>query len=128
VPPQVLYAMSTTVIQAEIGESASLGCYADGIPTPNITWQRGNGIPFQNGLERIRGNTVNLTNIQASDRGIYRCFAQNNVGNAAEYDATVTVNYAPIANTARPGGQYGQAPDRQYEIILECLISGTCLF
>jgi leucine-rich repeats and immunoglobulin-like domains protein 2 len=116
--------MSTTIIAARIGESANLTCYADGIPTPNITWQRGNGVPFQNGLERIRGNVVRLTNIAANDRGIYRCFAQNNVGNAAEYDATVNVNYPPIVQPARPGGQYGQAPDRQYEIMLECLIAG----
>lgn len=122
--PQIVAAESSKWLDVVEGEDLEIRCGAEGIPTPNITWQRGSGEPFQNGLSRASGTTLQLTNVRREDRGVYRCYAQNNVGVAASYDAFLTVNYPPSVKPLREGGYYGQAPDRNYEVMLECVVSG----
>lgn len=60
--PQIVVALSTTIVETVEGSSFNLSCYADGIPKPNITWQRGTGQPFQNGLERWMVRSVTKRN------------------------------------------------------------------
>jgi hypothetical protein len=122
--PQIVVSLSTTIVETVEGSSFNLSCYADGIPKPNITWQRGTGQPFQNGLERWMGNVVPLVNVTRNDRGVYRCYSQNNVGMAAFYDSFVKIRFPPTAKPLRVGGYYGQAPDRNYEVMFECVTTG----
>lgn len=63
-------------------------------------------------------------NVTRNDRGVYRCYSQNNVGMAAFYDAFVKIRFPPSAKPLRVGGYYGQAPDRNYEVMFECVTTG----
>ncbi len=85
-----------------------------------------------------------MVNVTKYDRGVYRCYAQNNVGMAAFYDAFLKIRFPPTAQPLRVGGYYGQgilldvntviinkyykfkivAPDRAYDVMLECITSG----
>lgn len=43
---------------------------------------------------------------------------------AAFYDAFVKIRFPPTALPLRVGGYYGQAPDRNYEVMFECVTTG----
>ncbi|VDQ15017.1 unnamed protein product [Trichobilharzia regenti] len=49
-----------------------------------------------------------IPRVDRYDRGVYRCYAVNNVAGSAEYDVMVEVNYAPHVRVARYKGAYGQ--------------------
>ena len=58
------------------GEKTELRCSASGLPTPNVTWTR-------SGVERMEGNgsaVLSLNNVTEDDQGIYRCTANNSLG------------------------------------------------
>ncbi|VEL17407.1 unnamed protein product [Protopolystoma xenopodis] len=55
-------------------------------------------------------NTLFLPSVNRFDRGVYRCYAVNNVEGSAQYDVMLEVNYAPHVREARYKGAYGQFP------------------
>ena len=63
-----------------------------------------------------------LSKIEADDYGVYRCLADNNVKPTAMQDATLYVEFRPVAKPVQTS--YGQAQNRQFSITIECLITG----
>ena len=67
-----------------------LYCGASGNPAPNITWVKA----FNNGSKSqplYRNPTWNISNIKRTDAGIYRCKANNGVGNPVSHTLMVNV-------------------------------------
>ena len=59
-----------------------LNCTADGNPQPTIRWTR---VPDNNLIFKV----LNITGKQ--EEGLYRCTAENGVGNGATQDVNITV-------------------------------------
>ena len=67
-----------------------LYCEASGRPAPNITWIR----VFENGsVSQVLHRTPawNISSINRTDTGTYRCTANNGVGNPVSHTHTVNV-------------------------------------
>ena len=58
-----------------IGQTMTLTCVSDGVPTPTLTWYKPDG----NQLNRVTAekNTVNVTMYVDQDFGGYKCSANN---------------------------------------------------
>ena len=74
----------------------------------------------------FQGNVLQLTNIRNIDRGMYRCVADNNVRPLATYDATLYVQFRPAVRAVQ--STYGQAQNRMFDLIIECIVAGRQLF
>uniref|UniRef100_A0A7N6AZV4 Neural cell adhesion molecule L1 n=1 Tax=Anabas testudineus TaxID=64144 RepID=A0A7N6AZV4_ANATE len=78
------------------GETLVLECIAEGLPTPDISWQKDGGeLPtsrtsFQNFNKRLK-----ISDVNEADAGNYRCTATNNMG-TAHHIIKVTVKAAPF--------------------------------
>ena len=68
------------------GSSVEFVCEADGIPTPNVTWQR-----YENGnfITVSLDRTYNITPVMFGDEGDYQCVATSDAGSTSEI-ATLT--------------------------------------
>ncbi|PAA53985.1 hypothetical protein BOX15_Mlig034109g1 [Macrostomum lignano] len=110
----------------EEGANVTLKCSATSEPPAHISWIRANGLPLNipGRPQRVYQSEVTLINVTKYDRGVYRCFANNNVGYGAKHDVRIDVNYAPSIRGARLHNLYLQAPERNYEITLECVSTG----
>ncbi|KAL3314264.1 hypothetical protein Ciccas_007123 [Cichlidogyrus casuarinus] len=108
------------------GETLNLNCETNEHPQPNISWSRSNGQPFSlpNSPQRVLGKTLIVPNITQTDRGVYRCFAVNNVYHSVQYSVMIQVNYRPYIRRARVMGSYGQIPDANMNVVLECVVNG----
>ena len=60
----------------------TLSCTADGKPAPNITWTRLSDNSVVNSIIHITGK---------KDEGVYRCTADNGVGDPVTADVFITV-------------------------------------
>ncbi|CAH8444655.1 unnamed protein product [Schistosoma rodhaini] len=122
--PEILPGLTSKIVTE--GDSLTLVCRAQGSPPPMISWTRANGRPLSlpGSPQRIYNSTLHIPRVDRYDRGIYRCYAVNNVAGSAEYDVMVEVNYAPHVREARFKGAYGQAPDGNYDMTLECIVNG----
>ncbi|XP_077344280.1 immunoglobulin superfamily member 10 [Lithobates pipiens] len=72
-------------IIAKPGKMAILNCFADGNPTPEITWLLPNGSRFVSGQMMSKyyagtNGTLIIYNPNKNDAGKYRCAARNKVG------------------------------------------------
>ena len=65
------------------GDVVWLNCTADGFPAPNITWTR---------LSPYRHVRMPIIITGEHDEGVYRCTANNGIGNPATADVFVTVH------------------------------------
>ncbi|KAH8850426.1 Lachesin [Schistosoma japonicum] len=122
--PEILPGLTSKIVTE--GDSLTLVCRAQGSPPPMISWTRANGRPLSlpGSPQRIYNSTLYIPRVDRYDRGVYRCYAVNNVAGSAEYDVMVEVNYAPHVREARFKGAYGQAPDGNYDMTLECIVNG----
>ncbi|OON21876.1 immunoglobulin I-set domain protein [Opisthorchis viverrini] len=122
--PEILPGLTSQIVNE--GEPLRLDCIAQGSPAPKVSWTRANGRPLSlpGFPQRIYNTTLYLPRVDRYDRGVYRCYAVNNVAESAQYDVMVEVNYAPHVREARFKGAYGQAPDGNYDITLECIVNG----
>ena len=73
----------------------------------------------------FQGNILRLKDLGKTDRGVYRCIADNAVRPPAMFDTNLYVNFAPYAQAVQRS--YGQAQNRLFDALLECRISGTVL-
>lgn len=123
-PPSVEQGPSSQTFRVREGTDVELFCAAAGFPQPNITWVRPNGrsIPAPYNRFSVRNQTIVMGNINREDRGVYRCVADNNVRPPAHFDVTIYVEFPPTAKPVQTS--YGQAANRQYDITIECRISG----
>ena len=65
------------------GDNLTLTCNASGMPQPNVSWIKPGG-------QRHNGHMLEVTNINRSQAGEYKCEASNECGNATE-TATIDV-------------------------------------
>ncbi|MFT7806594.1 follistatin-related protein 5-like [Arapaima gigas] len=68
----------------EPGVTASLRCYAEGIPDPQLAWLK-NGMDIATKLSKqlslqANGSEVHISNVHFEDTGAYTCIAKNDAG------------------------------------------------
>ena len=77
------------------GEDVTLYCNATGVPKPSITWQKDNLTINPSADFRISisqdGTQLNITNLNRTDIGEYKCVANNSEGSNTSTPATLTV-------------------------------------
>ncbi|KAM8930742.1 neural cell adhesion molecule L1-like protein [Pelodytes ibericus] len=77
------------------GDVLTLECIAEGLPTPEILWQREKaGLPSERTVLENHGKVLRIKDISEPDHGIYRCLAKNPVG-SDHRDFHVHVEEAP---------------------------------
>ena len=79
-PPSITHIIHDRVVNET--DVVLLNCTADGNPPPSIRWTR---VPDNNPVSK----ELNINGKQ--DEGLYRCTAENGVGNAATKDVNITV-------------------------------------
>lgn len=67
--------VSSSVSKAWIGQTVTLTCVSDGVPTPTLSWYNPEGTKF-NSLQ-AKENTVDVTMNSVKDFGLYNCTANN---------------------------------------------------
>ncbi|KAK7075724.1 hypothetical protein SK128_022420, partial [Halocaridina rubra] len=81
-PPKIVAIDPQT--SAEENDVVSLRCVARGVPTPEVTWYRGNyKVDIEGGGSRFRllsDGSLQIVNIERGDMGEYRCRATNILG------------------------------------------------
>ncbi|XP_035985379.1 neuronal cell adhesion molecule isoform X2 [Fundulus heteroclitus] len=87
---------STSTKMVLRGETLELECIAEGIPTPDISWQKDAGkLPLGRTRFQNFNKTLKISNVNEDDAGDYRCTATNKLG-SAEHVIKVTVKAAPF--------------------------------
>ncbi|XP_033987437.1 neuronal cell adhesion molecule a isoform X2 [Trematomus bernacchii] len=78
------------------GETLELECIADGLPTPEMSWQKDGGeLPSTRTSFYNFKRTLKVSEVNEADGGDYRCTATNNLG-TAYHIIKVTVKAAPF--------------------------------
>ncbi|CAB1333509.1 unnamed protein product [Coregonus sp. 'balchen'] len=76
------------------GDSLSLSCQAEGVPQPSTSWMFGGQT-----LPVSQGGSLNLTNVQTSQGGIYTCVLVNeNTRTQRKRNLTVNIYESPTAS------------------------------
>lgn len=114
--PPIISDNSTRSIITSAGETVVLMCYANGHPTPMVSWRRENNDILPTGGAVYRGNILKIHNITKGDRGTYYCIADNGVGRGARRNVGVEVEFAPEVRVGRE--LYMQA--LQYDADIQC--------
>ncbi|XP_063116338.1 neural cell adhesion molecule L1-like protein isoform X2 [Cavia porcellus] len=92
-PPPETGSESAVVILK--GETLMLECFAEGLPTPQVEWNKlGDDLPKRSETKENHGNTLKIENISHRDKGNYRCTASNFLGTAS-HDFHVIVEEPP---------------------------------
>lgn len=118
-PPVMIDDASTRTVRVKVGETARLTCEATGFPTPRMTWSRADGHLLPSGRENITVQTYVMTGVKKVDRGEYKCFAHNDVGEGQSRSVHLEVEFAPSIEIPRP--RIAQASG--YDAKLNCEIA-----
>ncbi len=78
-PPTIKEA-TTSAAKSWIGQTVTLKCVSDGVPTPTLTWYKPDGSQ----IKRVTAtqNTVNVKMNVDQDFGGYKCDADNGLASA----------------------------------------------
>ncbi|PVD21525.1 hypothetical protein C0Q70_17323 [Pomacea canaliculata] len=89
-PPVIVDAPEN--VGVDIEGNGSLPCSAVGIPPTKLSWRRGDGHPLDTSgrMRQQPSGDLRISDIRATDEGLYTCVAQNPFG-SAEASAYVTV-------------------------------------
>ncbi|XP_063458783.1 neural cell adhesion molecule L1-like protein isoform X4 [Pan paniscus] len=83
---------SITILKGEI---LLLECFAEGLPTPQVDWNKiGGDLPKGRETKENYGKTLKIENVSYQDKGNYRCTASNFLGTAT-HDFHVIVEEPP---------------------------------
>ncbi|CAB1435399.1 unnamed protein product [Pleuronectes platessa] len=78
------------------GETLELECIAEGLPTPEMSWQKDGGeLPDSRTSFQNFKKTLKISDVNEADGGDYRCTAANNLG-TVHHIIKVTVKAAPF--------------------------------
>ncbi|XP_037551584.1 neuronal cell adhesion molecule a [Nematolebias whitei] len=78
------------------GETLELECIAEGLPTPDVFWQKEEGeLPSSRTSFQNFKKTLKISNVEENDAGDYRCTATNKLG-SAHHTIKVYVKAAPF--------------------------------
>ncbi|XP_058419589.1 neural cell adhesion molecule L1-like protein isoform X2 [Diceros bicornis minor] len=91
-PPESGSKSSLTILK---GETLLLECFAEGLPTPQVDWNKmGGDLPKGRETKENYGKTLKIENVSYQDKGTYRCTANNFLGSAT-HDFHITVEEPP---------------------------------
>uniref|UniRef100_A0A8C2TSC2 Neural cell adhesion molecule 1 n=1 Tax=Coturnix japonica TaxID=93934 RepID=A0A8C2TSC2_COTJA len=124
VPPSVRARQSTMNATANLSQSVTLACDADGFPEPTMTWTKdGEPIEQEDNEEKYSfnydGSELIIKKVDKSDEAEYICIAENKAG---EQDATIHLKVF-----AKPKITYVEnktAMELEDQITLTCEASG----
>uniref|UniRef100_A0A3Q2VAJ1 Neural cell adhesion molecule L1 n=1 Tax=Haplochromis burtoni TaxID=8153 RepID=A0A3Q2VAJ1_HAPBU len=78
------------------GQTLELECIAEGLPTPDISWQKEGGeLPSNRVSYQNFKKTLKISDVNENDAGNFRCIATNNLG-TVHHTIKVTVKAAPF--------------------------------
>nr|XP_056715973.1 neural cell adhesion molecule 1 isoform X3 [Euleptes europaea] len=124
VPPTVHTRQSTVNATANLGQSVTLVCEADGFPEPTISWTK-DGESIERGEDDEKygfsydGSELTIHRVEKNDEAEYICIAENKAG---EHDATIHLKVF-----AKPKITYVEnktAMELEDQITLTCEASG----
>ncbi|KFW93055.1 Neural cell adhesion molecule 1, partial [Phalacrocorax carbo] len=124
VPPSVRARQSTMNATANLSQSVTLACDADGFPEPTMTWTK-DGDPIEQADDEEKysfnydGSELIIKKVDKSDEAEYICIAENKAG---EHDATIHLKVF-----AKPKITYVEnktAMELEDQITLTCEASG----
>ncbi|KFV61108.1 Neural cell adhesion molecule 1, partial [Dryobates pubescens] len=124
VPPSVRARQSTMNATANLSQSVTLACDADGFPEPTMTWTK-DGEPIEEAEDEEKysfnydGSELTIKKVEKSDEAEYICIAENKAG---EQDATIHLKVF-----AKPKITYVEnktAMELEEQITLTCEASG----
>ncbi|NXT18408.1 NCAM1 protein, partial [Syrrhaptes paradoxus] len=124
VPPSVRARQTTMNATANLSQSVTLACDADGFPEPTVTWTK-DGEPIEQGDDEEKysfnydGSELIIKKVDKSDEAEYICIAENKAG---EQDATIHLKVF-----AKPKITYVEnktAMELEDQITLTCEASG----
>ncbi|OCT57560.1 hypothetical protein XELAEV_18003341mg [Xenopus laevis] len=121
--PATIIRPQNETLQLIIGNSIVLSCEAEGSPPPMVTWLK-DGEPLEANVRgvTIRGSRLQISRVQQSHTGHYRCIAQNSISEAHK-DFVLLVQVAPrIFGSEMPSEH--SVPEEQ-EVKLECRTEGS---
>ncbi|KAM5234695.1 neural cell adhesion molecule L1-like protein isoform 2-T14 [Hipposideros larvatus] len=108
---------SVTILR---GDTLLLECFAEGIPTPQVDWEKVDGdLPKGRETKESYGKTLKIENVSFQDKGVYRCTATNLQG-WATHDFHVTVEEPPRWTEKPQSGVYSTGSS----VILLCEAEG----
>ena len=80
--PPTIENITSSKSESWIGQTVTLKCVSDGIPTPTITWIKPNGSVLNSVISKE--NTVRVGTTDDQDFGTYTCKADNGFGHYAK--------------------------------------------
>ncbi|XP_019284007.1 neural cell adhesion molecule L1-like protein isoform X1 [Panthera pardus] len=96
-------ASSVTILK---GDTLLLECFAEGLPTPQVDWNKiGGDLPKGRETKENYGKTLKIENVSYRDRGNYRCTATNFLGSTS-HDFHVVVEEPPRWTKKPQSGVY----------------------
>ncbi|KAF3705048.1 Neuronal cell adhesion molecule [Channa argus] len=96
-PPGFMMPLGPTSTKMVLrGETLVLECIAEGLPTPDISWQKDGGeLPTSRLSFHNFNKMLKISDVNEADAGNYRCTATNNMG-TAHHIIKVTVKASPF--------------------------------
>ncbi|XP_047431973.1 neuronal cell adhesion molecule-like isoform X11 [Mugil cephalus] len=96
-PPGFMTPLGATSTKMVLrGDTLNLECIAEGLPTPDITWQKEGGeLPSSRTSINNFQKLLKISDVSEADAGDYRCTASNSLG-SAHHIIKVTVKAAPF--------------------------------
>ncbi|XP_046382567.1 lachesin-like isoform X2 [Ischnura elegans] len=119
VPPTIRSSPANGQVTVRKGGSITLECKASGNPVPTITWTRKDDT-LPSGEESVEGFSISLDRVDRHQAGVYRCMANNGVGDPVFVDLTLDVLYPPEIEVERSWVHSGEG----FEAQLVCIVHG----
>ncbi|XP_071447644.1 lachesin-like isoform X2 [Hetaerina americana] len=119
VPPTIRSSPANGQVTVRKGGSITLECKASGNPVPTITWTRKDDA-LPSGEESVEGFSISLDRVDRHQAGVYRCMANNGVGDPVFVDLTLDVLYPPEIEVERSWVHSGEG----FEAQLVCIVHG----
>nr|XP_014346581.1 PREDICTED: papilin [Latimeria chalumnae] len=115
---------SLSVVEARIGQSAQLLCPAEGLPRPEVHWERSGlrlGVAARPRFTQLDDNSLQISPVAPSDVGEYICVVTNNIGPTRRKVVELKVKGNLRITSPPKNVQVSEGENAQ----LSCVVSGT---